>query len=85
MTGTEIIWGAVVIVFGWVFQAGINYAWLLSLRGQQAASITWQNSHSKENDRKFLLVVGMLGAMVEGSQRDKFLELIKEFSREGPS
>lgn len=66
----------------WIFQAGVTYAGFLILKNQMAEAILWQRTHGKEDDRRFLLVVGMFAVYVPDDKRTEIMDLIKEFAKQ---
>lgn len=66
----------------WIFQAGSTYAAFVVLKNQSAESLIWQKEHGKLDDKRFLLIVGMLAASVQSEQKAEFINLIKEFANQ---
>ena len=75
-------WALAVIIVAWIFQAGVNYAGFLVLKGQMASSLQWQRDHGRADDNRFMLVIGMFATYVPAEGRDKIMELIKEFTKQ---
>ncbi len=68
---------AILVVVGWIFQAGVIYAGFKGLRKDADDNRTWQNDHETIDRKRFLLTIGALAAIATKEQQFAIADLLK--------